>query len=374
MTLSLALTGCAGFFVPVNSSSGSGTTTNTGDYVYVANANPSEASVAGFSIGSGTLSVVSGSPYSLTFIPTALAVTPNNAYLYVGGTTGLYAYAIGSGGALSLASNSGASIPVASIAISPDGKYLFALQSNVIIGTNVTPTAYSIAIDEYQITPSTGALTLVANPSYTTNSGAFTPQMVRVSPNGGYVVAALGSAGDIVFTLSSGALSSTVQVLAESTVSSDNAIAFDSTSSYLYVARSGSSSGLAAYALSTGGVATQVGSSLGAAGSQPSAVVLDPTGKFAYVANRGDGTLSGFSITAGSVPSPLVTSPYSSGSQATALGVDNSGKYLLVVSSGGSPDLDLYAFSASVNGGLNQQASATTGTDPTLPIAIAPTH
>ncbi len=372
VTLSLWLTGCSGFFVPQNNSGGSGSTTvNSGDYIYAANANPSEASIAGFGVSSsGTLSALSGSPYTLNFLPTALAVTPSNAYLFVGGTTGLYAYSIGSNGALTLAGNSGASIPVASIAISPDGNYLFALQSNVIVGSN-TPTAYSVTLDEYQIGTG-GALTLVANPSYSTTSGTFTPQMVRVSPSGGYVALALGSAGDIVFTFASGTLSNTVQVIPEATISSDNALTFDSTSSYLYIARSGTSSGLAAYAISSTGVLSQVGSTLGAAGSQPSAVVLGPTGKFAYVTNRGDGTISAFSITAGSVPSPLVGSPYASGAQPTALGVDNSGKYLLAVSTGGSPDLDMYALGST--GGLATPTSATTQTDPALAIALALTH
>ena len=47
-------------------------------------------------------------------------------------------------------------------------------------------------------------------------------------------------------------------------------------------------------------------------------------------------------------------------------------KYLLAVSTGGSPDLETYTLGST--GGLTAQASATTQTDPSLPIALALTH
>jgi len=369
--LLLALCGCAGFFVPQNNNGSTTTTNNTGDYVYVANANPSSASVGAFSVSStGTLTTLSGSPYSLTFIPTALAVSPNNSYLFVGGTTGLYIYSIASNGALTLLSNAGASIPVASIAISPDGNYLFVLQSNVITGTNTSPTSYSVTVDEYSIA-STGTLTLVATPAYTTTSGTFTPQQILVSPNGGYVMAALGSVGDIVFTLSSGTLSNTVQVISLSTLSSDNALAFDSTSTHVYVARSGVSGGLVDYSVASGGVLAQVGTTLGPTGNQPVSVVLDSTGSYAYVANRGDGTITALSISSSAAPTAL-SGPFASGTNPLALGLDNSHKYVLAVSSGGSPDLEVYSVGSS--GALTSTATSTTGSDPTLATAIALTH
>ncbi len=369
------LSGCAGFFVPQNNSGGSGSSTaNSGDFVYVANANPSTASVAAFSLSSsGTLTTLSGAPYALTFIPTSLAVSPDNTHLYVGGTTGLYLYDIGTDGSLTAVSNAGSSVPVGSIAISPDGTYLFVLQSNVIIGTTTTPTTYAITVDEYSIA-SNGLLTLVATPAYSTSSGVFTPQQIRVSPNGGYVMASLGSAGDIVFTLSSGNLSnSDAGHLPGIRISSDNALVFgNSTSGFVYVARSGVSTGLVEYSVASGGVLSQVGNSLGSTGNQPASVALDSTGKFAYVANRGDGTISALSVTTTASPAALSGSPFSSGANPTSLGLDNSGKFLLAVSLGGSPDLEVYSVAS--GGTLAKVNSAATGTDPVLAVAVALTH
>src|ERR1017187_3945920 len=104
--LSLTI-GCGNFWVyPGSLNNG---TSNSGDYVYVANAPTTSGStptLAGFTVGTGTLTAVSGSPYSLGFVPTAVAVNPANTIVFVAGTNGLFgyinAYSIGSGGALTL--------------------------------------------------------------------------------------------------------------------------------------------------------------------------------------------------------------------------------------------------------------------------------
>ena len=93
-------TGCAGFWVAVGNSSGS-TTTPTNDYVYVANA--TTETVSGFAVGTGTLTPVTGTSYSLGFPPTAVAVNPADSILFVGSNTAIYAFAINSStGALSV--------------------------------------------------------------------------------------------------------------------------------------------------------------------------------------------------------------------------------------------------------------------------------
>src|SRR5450432_398365 len=99
-TLGLALaTGCGTFFIyPGNLPGGSGS--STGDYVYVANA--TGQSLAAFSVGTGTLTAISGSPYSLIFSPTAVVVNPPNTRVFVAGTDGTFGYinvySIGTGG------------------------------------------------------------------------------------------------------------------------------------------------------------------------------------------------------------------------------------------------------------------------------------
>jgi 6-phosphogluconolactonase (cycloisomerase 2 family) len=244
--------------------------------------------------------------------------------------------------------------------ISPDGQWLIALDRTVGV------------IDEFQINSNTGALTPLAV-TYSA-SGTPNPMAIRIAPNAHFVFAALGTAGDIVFPFNtaSGAFSTGQQFFVAGN-QSDNALAVDSTSTYLYIARSGTNGGLAVDAIN-GGALSAVSGSPFAAGTQPFSVVLNKAGTDVYVANRSDGTISGFSIAAGAALTALSGSPYSAGSAVTALAVDNSGSYLLAAAQGGTPDLALYSYDATTAGKLDLAASTATGTDPTQAVAIAATH
>ncbi|NYF79523.1 lactonase family protein [Granulicella arctica] len=363
----LLLTGCGGFFPPLTTTTT--TTSTTGDYVYVANATTETISgyvVSTSSAGAGTLTEISGSPYGLSLAPSEMVITPSNSFLYVSAGVDLYAYAIGTGGVLTLANSSNAvaitDLGVVSMDVSPDGKWLFALSND---GTTIY---------EYAINTSTGVLTLQATPTYTPASGTVVPQMIKVAPGGGYVFVALGTGGDLVFpfTTSTGLLGATPLKLATgSTKTSDNALAVDSGTTYLYIARSGTGSGVAVYSIGTGGALTEVTGSPFAAGNGPYDVILDSTGDYVYAANRTDGTISGFSIGTGGILTALSGSPYTSGSVVTSLARDNSGDYVLAASDGGSPDLGMYSMTT---GKLTLATSTTTGTDPTGALMVVATH
>lgn len=359
----ISTAGCGSFFVyPGSTGTGSGAS-STADYVYVANA--STSNLAGFAVGSGSLTAVANSPYALSISPTALAISPANTILYVAGGTSIYAYSIQSNGALS-ALNGGspvATVTVASMDVSPDGQWLIALDSAIGV------------IDEYKINSSTGALT-AQNTTYSA-AGTVVPQAIKVSPNAQFVFAALGTAGDLTFPFDTGtgALSTPTQLVPPAGTS-DNALAVDPNSVYVYIARSGTGGGLAVYAINGGSLSAVAGSPF-AASTQPASeksVVLNKAGTDVYVANYNDSTISGFSIGSGGVLTALSGSPYSAGSLVTALAIDNSGDYLLAAAANGSPDLALYSFDATTSGKLNLSASTATGTDPTDAAAIAATH
>ncbi|QNI37928.1 lactonase family protein [Edaphobacter albus] len=362
-----ALTGCGGFFVPPNNGGGGGGGGTTTGRVYVANAKTATTStISGFTIGTGTLTAVNGSPFTLNYVPVALAISPNNSYLYAAGPSSINVYSINSDGSLTQV-NGGAVISVASLDISPDGQWLFGLDQ------------LSNVLDEFQINSSTGALTPVAsNIQYPVPSGttSWPRMMVKVAPSGNYVFAALGTIGDIVFSLNTttGATSWVQQLRLNSSSTSDNALAVDSTGSYLYIARSGTNGGVAVYTIGANGVLNSISGSPFAAGSQPFSVTLDTTGKYLYVANRNAGTISGYSIGTGSALTALNGSPYASGTQVNSLGVDKSGKYLLAGAGGGGPDLSMYSFDATTLGKLNLTTSVATDTDPAGVVAIAVTH
>jgi 6-phosphogluconolactonase (cycloisomerase 2 family) len=371
-------TGCGTFFIYPGNLPGGGSS-STGDYVYVANANTS--TVAGFVVGTGTLTAVSGSPYALGFVPTAVVVNPANTIVLVAGSNGVFgfinAYSIGSGGTLSLlkSNNLGAAGEV-SIDVSPDGNWLVGLDAN-------GPALNEVLVDEYQINASTGQLTLATGGSYTFPTGTATivPSGVRFAPNADYVFVAAGTAGDVEFTFNTngGALASNQRITLASGFS-DNAVTVSANSSYLYAARSGSgtggAAGLAAYTIGSGGVLTSASGTPIAAGNQPFSVVVNNAGTDVYVANQIDGTISGYSVGSAGALTQLSGSPYTSGSQVDALAIDNSKTYLLATARNSSADLTMYSFDSSVAGKLDPSTTATTGngTEPAGAIAIATTH
>jgi 6-phosphogluconolactonase len=378
LALPLAL-GCAGFFPPLNSTSSSGgttTPTNTGDYAYVTssytNASTAVYTLTGFAVGTGTLTKLSGFPLTLPFPPTATAINPSNTLLYVGGPGVIYGYSASSSGALTqIATNGNVALvnaKVVSMDISPDGQWLFALDSN------------GVTIDEFQI-QSGGVLSSVTGASYTVKNGqTVVPNSIRVSQNANnlYVAAALGTGGDVLYVLntSTGALTLANQVTPPTTSSADQAVAFDANGVTLYVARSGSNAGLISYAIGGGSSLTAVSGAPYALGSGPASIMLDATGKYIYVGNKVSGTISGFAIGTGGVLTALAGSPYTSGAGVASLGRDNSGKYILAAAVNGGPDVQMYSFDATTAGMLDASGTASTG-DPTEPAganSIALTH
>ena len=355
------LTGC-GFF-PATTSSSSSAASTSADYVYVVN--QTTGTLSGFVVGAGTLTSIGSVALASGLVPASVVVTRPNTYVYVGGNGAITCYSIGGGGTVAAVSGGGAAAIAnfVSLDTSPDGQWLLALDSA------------TLTIYVYQINTSTGALTLAATPvNAVPGSGAILPRSIRVSPNGAFVAVALGTGGDLVFpfTTATGALGASNN-LAISAGYTDNAVAFDATSSYLLIARASSgTSGIATYSVNSSGGLTSV-QTLAASGNAPFSLLLDSTGTYVYVANRGDATVSGYTLAAGNLTA-LGSSPYGSGSAVAALARDNSGKYILAAASGGSSDLTLYGFDAVTPGKLDAVAVAASGTDPAGSVALAATH
>jgi 6-phosphogluconolactonase len=364
----LGLSGCSGFFIPITGTSTTSTGSTSGNYLFVANQITNTLSA--FVVGSSALTAVSGSPYTLAtgLAVASVAVSRPNTFVYAGGSGAIACYSIGTTGALTLVSATAATAAAnyVSLETSPDGQWLIALDA-------LTTTLYV-----YGINPSTGALTPIQQVPYTAGvgAGAIVPTKVRITPNAGYIIAALGTGGDAIFSFNtSTGLPQQVTALALASGYSDNAVAVDSNSTYVYFARGGPSSGtsgVASYTIASGGGLTPV-QTLAVSGNAPFSILLDSTGGYAYTANRSDGTVSGFSVASGML-TQLSGSPYTSGTTTTALARDNGGKYVIAASFGGSSDLTMYAFDALTPGKLDAVAKAASGTDPAGSIAVAATH
>jgi 6-phosphogluconolactonase len=387
-------TGCGNFWVyPGSTTSGTGTT-GSGDYVYVANT--TTQNVAAFEVGTGSLTAISGSPFPLGFAPTAAVVNPADSLLFIASNDGIYSYSISSTGVLALLSSGVASgVPnVVSMAVSPDGQWLFALAG--------VATANILTVYEFQINSSTGAL--AANNSLgQTYTGTYTitapaspivppvPYAVTVAQvaSGEYLFAALGTGGTFVvpFNTSTG-----VQVLTAATqylplAGSNNpasnyyvndALAVNSSASVLYVATSNTSASngvIAAYTIGSNGTnGTLTFLASGATGFLPGSVVLNSAGADIYVGNQTGNSISAFNTTASGSSLPVLYTTSGLAYAPTGLAVDRSGDYLLAIANGGGPDMTMYSYDSTTTGKLDEAASNPTGTDPTNPVAIATTH
>jgi 6-phosphogluconolactonase len=372
LTLLPWFTACSNFFPPLNSGGGTGGGgVATGNHVYVAN--QTTKSIAGFTIGTtAALTAVPNSPVAAGFIPLAMVVTPNNSLLYVSGVNGIFVYFINADGSLSSPSTGSQLVAVfaPALTVSPDGQWLIALD-----GTTQQ-------LDLFQINATTGGLTSITSPvPYGVTTGVWQPSEVHVSPDGTLIFAALGTAGDVVFTFNTatGLAASSQMLSTGDATSGDFGLAIGPKSNYVFIARSGKNGGLVVFSIGAGGALTPVSGTPFAAGSGTFSVALDPTGTYVYAANRTDGTISGYTIVPGATISalsltPLNGSPFASGAGVQSIGVDSSGKYLLAAAVNGVPDLTMYSFDATVPGKLDQATSVATDVDPAGAAVIALTH
>ena len=352
--VAILLSGCGQFFVKQTST---GSTTGTGNYLYVANQTVS--SIAGFSLSSTALSVVSGSPVSLGVVPTSLARTPGGTFLYAGSPGGaIYGYSIGSNGALTIL-NSGSAVvseisPTA-IAVDPTGAWLIAVDP--------TPTAYVFSINS-----STGLLT--SEGSLALDTG--TPTSIVFTPNNSLVYVALGTGGTdiLTFASSTGALTKTSLILKpKQNLGADQALAVDPGSKFLFVAETGVN-GVRVLSIGTNGALTEATGSPYATGSAVTSVLVDSTGSYVYVANSGSNNISAFLLSATGALTAISGSPFTTGTSPASLAEDTSDAFIAVACSGGSPDMQVFTISTTTPGALTNFATATTGTDPTGALVV----
>ena len=377
----LLLSGCHNFFVCDKAScpSSGGGGSSTTDYAYVSNASKGSTYVAEYNVGNGSLAAISGSPFNMTFVPVAMTVAPNNAYLYAATlptatNPGIYLFSINSStGALSAAASGNVLITgtFASMDISPDGNYLFTLDS---LGTT---------LNEYKIDSSTGLLALAGSfplpPGGLCALSAGTPVTqtctVKAGPSGQFVATALGTTGTEIFPYNStsGITSTSAKLIpsgsTQANPTGDFSVTLDK-NNYLYIART---SALAVYQITDStGTATLRFNQTYSNTAVPRSVVLNSGENYVYTANEGAGTISAFGVGANGTLTQVSGSPFAGPATASALGVDKSGKYMVAAGYNGSSGVQL--LSIGTTGSLSLTTSAGTGTSTTIPVVLAMSH
>jgi 6-phosphogluconolactonase (cycloisomerase 2 family) len=357
------LTGCGEFFTPVNN--GGGTTGST-TYVYVTNEDSSGSggTVSAYSLTSGVLTALSGSPYTLSATPTSIVVAPNNAFLYVGTNLGIFLYTIGTDGTLT-EGNSDTIVyegpsQIQSMAVDSTSSWLIIANQN------------STELDALPIDATTGVPPSSTPATFTLSAAS--PQQITLSKANSAVYVALGTGGTQAIGFNAGNTSgkpwgTAVNIALEAKGGSDNAVAVDPTSAYLYIAEATSN------VLRTFTIANLSAKEVDyPTGNGPSAILADPTGAYVYVTNETDNTITGFSASAGALTA-LGDSPFGTAKGPVAIAEDSTKAYVVDIGFGTNPNMWIYAYDGTTAGTLDVKATTSTGTtDPSLSNALALSH
>jgi 6-phosphogluconolactonase (cycloisomerase 2 family) len=363
------LTGCSkDFFTAVTGGgAGSGTT-----FLYVTNTSSTTGTVSAYSVSSGVLTQLSGSPYTLPAgAPTSVVVAPNNKFLFVGSTTGVFLYTINSDGTLTIANNgtvvylsqSGTTTTVQSMAVDSTDSWLIVANQGVA------------SLDAVNIDPTTGLTTSTPTVTARLNTGV-SPQQVAISPNNGTVFVALGANGveAISFTASSGTpWANTGKILPIAKANgADNALTVDTTSNYLLVAEA-TSNIVRSIKISDMLAGTDTETTM-PTGVNPAGVLADLSGAYVYVSNATDNSISGYTISTGTL-TQLTDSPFTSAKSPGALVEDSSKTYVATISTKSNPNLWLYTFDSTTAGDLDIKTTTSTASSTTsIANGIAATH
>jgi 6-phosphogluconolactonase len=368
------LAGCGDFW-QAPSTTTTTTTTNSSGFFYVLNS--ATLQVAGYSIQSGALTAVSGSPYAMAAAPIAAAIAPGGGFLYVSTVSGIYTYSIGSDGALSIANNGqSAGVVASTLAVDPSGAWLIA---GIYQEPQLDALPLVSGIPQVSATP--------ASQSY--NLAGAAALQVAVSGDDAHVFAAMGPGGSIAVPFNAGVASTSNPLSSTYTpiplVNSGGqafSVAVDpsTTPRVFYIGESlasgGTTGGLRVFNYSSlGGTLTQAtGSPIASGGGQPDAILPIASGDYVFVANASGlsaGSIQSFSITASGTTSPTYTiasvGSIGCGDSPSGLAEDSQNSFVLVTDKGGNPDLEAYTMSS---GTLTSVLTSATGTDPVTAVGI----
>jgi 6-phosphogluconolactonase len=377
------LGGCKGFWDNPSNSGGGGGGGNTSSsgafYVLNTGATGSAPQIIGGVITSGKFGNISGSPWTLSNSPFAMAVSPNGSFLYVSTIGGVNVFPISTSGALGTPVGVSQD-PALAIQIDTSGNWLIEA---------VQAAAGSVTMAAVPISSSSGGSNGTETSSTYPVNGAVTPGKIAVSPDDKYVFIALGTGGTLALPFNAAAGAGISPFAASGTVipvrnagGSVLSVAVDPGGHLVFVGESlasanGKSGGLRAFnysSLGTSSITQAAGSPVDSGGTAPNAIFPKPSGNFVYVANgtglSSAGNLASFSISAsGSTYTIAAAGTVAAGAQPVSLAEDSTGTYLFAVNSGGNPYLNSYTFDATTAGKLDPQVTVNTGASPLAIVA-----
>jgi 6-phosphogluconolactonase (cycloisomerase 2 family) len=293
-------------------------------YIYASSSHSDGLSVLTVDPQTSQMRNIPYKPLGNGVFPTGVAVHPTKPWVYVleAGSKQVTALSVGVNGSLSFISGgpfSTGDTPTA-ITIDPAGEFLFVANA----GSSDTVSAFSI--DQ-----NSGMLTAVAGSPFPAGSA---PSALLVHPSGNflYVANRLGSTVSAYsIDSSSGALTSVGAPLA--TVANPLAITSDPSGNYVYVG----GTTISAYSVSptTGALTAVAGSPFGIIGTFTESLAVDVTGKYLYAGDLVYQTIQEFAISVSTGALAQITgSPLTTCNNPNFLAPDPSGKYLYVSCAG----------------------------------------
>jgi hypothetical protein len=375
------LAGCGDFWQAPGSGSGSCTsncTTATSGYFYILNGGTTPQ-VVGESIVSGTLTKLTGSPWTIPSAPYAMAMAPNGKFLCVSTTSGVIAYPLTSG-ALGTA-----------VQVSTDQAYAIQVDLTSSWLVEAIPATGGVMFGAVPINSNTGAFTgSEVTATYAVANAAVQPNRMVISADNSNIFLALGAGGTIVVPFSSsspfpsGTTAKTIAVANSGGSALSVAVDPSSTPRLFYIGETlansaGTSGGLRAFtyaSLSTSSLVQATGSPIASGGLAPNFILPVSSPSYVYVANGAGastaGNVTGFEITISGTTYTLTTgNTTAAGVQPLGLAEDSSSAFVFAVGSLGSPYFDAYTFDTTTTGQLDSQITSTTSSG-SIAIVAAP--
>lgn len=256
------------------------------NFIYCANANGDSVSAYSIDGSTGKPSLVGD--YSTGIHPVEIAIDAAGKFLYAANFIGdsVSAFTINSGtGALTAVSGSPfvTGDEVRGVAVTPDGKFLYA--------------AYKSNVAGYSINATTGALTAIAGSPFANPAGSASPY-IAVSPSGGFLVTANvnspGSASVFSINATTGALTA-VAGSPFTTSGYPTWPSFEPQGKFVFF-NHWNSNAVSSFSINaTTGALTSIGS-YSTGGTSASGIAIDPTGQFLVASNFASSSAAVFSI------------------------------------------------------------------------------
>ena len=357
-------------------------TLSSGNF-YILNKGTTTSAIYGFSIVSGVLTPMTGNPFPVTGIASAMAIDSTGSYLYVCGTGGIYLYDINSStGALTQPSSSAISSDTtgAALAVGAGDNWLLEASDQGVL--NAFPLT------------STGTL----NTSGTLQSVALAGtqvQQMALSTNSPLAVlsVALGTTGTQIFPFTPAATSKpigtalpTIAVTSPSSAGASVAVAMDPQNRLMYVGEtsafptSSSSGGLRAFTIKATSSAITLAeiskTPYVSGGTGPHAITPDSAGDYVYVGSwqgTSAGLITPFQLTTSGSTYSLAaqTKTTATGDEPFAMAEDNLSHFMLAVNYLGNPTFDAYIFDTTTTYQLDSTNTDSTASSP-IAILAAP--